>query len=171
MLPIQTLQTTRIVSISPDGTDPNAGSAGLPGSDVKAEMEHITVMRDVFATLDPHFAGILGALLTVAGDKIVIGNGFSSNKPALEICMDDTGCFRGLRAPTHGPGPRFLGSGREKGDEIQQLVSGWDQLRRLAESGDRDALVFLTLMKSGVIPRSEPRPGVHRASSRDIYVP
>ena len=49
--------------------------------------------------------------------------------------------------------------------------AGWDQLRRLAESGDRDALVFLTLMKSGVIPRSEPRPGVHRASSRDIYVP
>lgn len=30
--------------------------------------------------------------------------------------------------------------------------AGWDQLRRLAESGDRDALVFLTLMRSGAIP-------------------
>lgn len=32
--------------------------------------------------------------------------------------------------------------------------AGWDQLRRLAESGDRDALVFLTLMQSGAIPGS-----------------
>jgi hypothetical protein len=30
--------------------------------------------------------------------------------------------------------------------------AGWDQLRRMAESGDRDALVFLTLMRSGAIP-------------------
>lgn len=30
--------------------------------------------------------------------------------------------------------------------------AGWDQLRRLAESGDRDALVFLTLMRAGAIP-------------------
>ena len=29
--------------------------------------------------------------------------------------------------------------------------AGWDQLRRMAESGDRDALVFLTLMRSGAI--------------------
>lgn len=49
--------------------------------------------------------------------------------------------------------------------------AGWDQLRRLAQTGDRDALVFLTLMKSGVIARSQPRTGVYRASSGDIYVP
>ncbi|MEP4377762.1 MAG: hypothetical protein ABJ215_02365 [Alphaproteobacteria bacterium] len=30
--------------------------------------------------------------------------------------------------------------------------AGWERLRRLAESGDRDALVFLTLMRSGAIP-------------------
>ena len=32
--------------------------------------------------------------------------------------------------------------------------AGWDQLERLAESGDRDALVFLTLIQSGAIPGS-----------------
>ena len=32
--------------------------------------------------------------------------------------------------------------------------AGWDQLKRLASSGDRDALVFLTLMRAGVIPNS-----------------
>lgn len=45
--------------------------------------------------------------------------------------------------------------------------AGWDRLRRLAQSGDRDALVFLTLMNAGAIPRS----GVYRASSGDIYAP
>jgi len=30
--------------------------------------------------------------------------------------------------------------------------AGWDQLERLASSGDRDALVFLTLMRAGAIP-------------------
>lgn len=30
--------------------------------------------------------------------------------------------------------------------------AGWDRLELLATSGDRDALVFLTLMRSGTIP-------------------
>lgn len=32
--------------------------------------------------------------------------------------------------------------------------AGWDRLRRLAEAGDRDALVFLTLMRTGEVPRA-----------------
>jgi len=45
--------------------------------------------------------------------------------------------------------------------------AGWDQLRRLAASGDRDALVFLTLMKSGAIPRA----GVRPARAGGAYAP
>ena len=30
--------------------------------------------------------------------------------------------------------------------------AGWDRLERLAKAGDRDALVFLALMRSGAIP-------------------
>lgn len=37
--------------------------------------------------------------------------------------------------------------------------AGWDRLHRLAAAGDRDALVFLTLMKSGTIPRPAGRGG------------
>ena len=62
--------------------------------DVKAEMEDITVLGDVFLTFDPQLTGIFSTCFTTTGDVVVIGNGLCPDETALKIRMNDT---RGLR--------------------------------------------------------------------------
>lgn len=50
--------------------------------------------------------------------------------------------------------PAISGWAPPPADEFRhdRTHAGWDRLERLANAGDRDALVFLTLMRSGAIP-------------------
>jgi hypothetical protein len=50
--------------------------------------------------------------------------------------------------------PEISGWAPPPADEFRhdRTHAGWDRLERLANAGDRDALVFLTLMRSGAIP-------------------
>src|SRR5262245_26154312 len=93
---------------------------------VKPKMHDVTVLDDIVLAFDTHLAGILGALLAATGNEIVITDGLGADEAALEVGVDGACCFRRLGAPVHGPGARFLWSGGEKGDEIQQVIAGPD---------------------------------------------
>lgn len=56
-------------------------------------MHHIAVLHDISLSFGPHLSGFLGRLLSAQGDKVVIGNGFSANKPFFKIAVDHASCF------------------------------------------------------------------------------
>src|SRR5260370_17099768 len=94
----------------------NVATSAFKPSHIKAEMHHVAVLDDVIGAFEPHLAGILGALLAAAGDKIGVGDGFGPDKASLEIGVDDRGGLWRLGAAGHGPGARLLGAGGEIGD-------------------------------------------------------
>lgn len=72
-----------------------------------------------------------------------------------------------MLSPMGDQSPRTVGSWKPPPAaefRYDRTRAGWDRLRQLAESGDRDALVFLTLMNAGAIPRSGNRSGFHPVS-------
>src|SRR5271170_3739566 len=90
---------------------------------IETEMHDVAVLHDVFRAFEPHLAGILGALLTAAGDEIVIGDRLSADEAFLEIGVDGAGALRRLAALGYRPGSGFLRSDREERDEAQQRVA------------------------------------------------
>src|SRR5215831_12862934 len=93
-------------------------------------MEDVAVLGDVVLALGAHLAGVLGALLAAAGDEVGIGDGLGPDEAALEVSMDDAGRLWRRGAAPHRPGLRLLRSGREEGEEVEQLVAGADHLRQ-----------------------------------------
>src|SRR5207237_10089600 len=97
-------------------------------SNIKAEMHDVAVLDDVIGAFEAHLAGILGALLAATGDEIGIGDRLGADKALLEIAVDDAGGLRRLGAARDRPGARLLWARREKGDQIEERVSGADHL-------------------------------------------
>src|SRR4051812_35423957 len=89
-------------------------------------MEDVAVLDDILLAFEPHLAGVLGTLLTLAGDEIRIGDGFGADEALLEIGVDDAGRFRRAAAGAQGPGMRLLGADGEEGEEAEQAVAGAD---------------------------------------------
>lgn len=60
--------------------------------------------------------------------------------------------------------PAITGWAPPPADEFRhdRTHAGWERLERLANAGDHDALVFLTLMRSGAIPG---RDRIHNAAA------
>ena len=50
-------------------------------SHIEAEVKYIAVLDDIFRALEPHFAGLFGALLAAMGDEI----GKGKNRPSFSI--------------------------------------------------------------------------------------
>src|SRR6266404_2060167 len=96
------------------------------GSQIEAEMHDVAVLDDVFGAFEAHLAGILGALLAVARDEILIGDGLGADEAFLEIGMDDAGRLRRLAAPGNGPALCFLRADGEEGHEVEQRIAGAD---------------------------------------------
>src|SRR5438128_300145 len=99
-------------------------TTALGGSQIKAEMHDVAVLDDVLRAFEPHLARILGALLAVARDEILIGDGLGADEAFLEIGVDDAGRLRRLAAPRNRPGLRFLRADGEEGHEVEQRIAG-----------------------------------------------
>ncbi len=93
-------------------------------------MKDIPVLHLVVPPFQPHLAHLFRAGLALAGDEIVIGDGFRRNETAFEIGMDDTGCLRRGCTDADRPGAGFFRADGEEGDLVQQLVTGANDLRQ-----------------------------------------
>src|SRR6266550_2847545 len=85
------------------------------GSNVEPEVHHIAVADDVGGALEPHAAGVLGALLAATGDEILISNRFGANKAPFKIAVYLARSLRRSGPLLDGPGMRFLWAGGEEG--------------------------------------------------------
>ena len=59
-------------------------------------MEDVAVMDDIFRPFQPHFPCFLRALLALACNKIVIGDGLGANEAFFEIGVNNAGGFGGF---------------------------------------------------------------------------
>src|ERR1700741_1928098 len=89
-------------------------------------MHYVAVTDDIIRALEPHAAGVLGALLAAASDEILVGDGFGPDKALFEIAMNDAGGLWRLGTASDGPGPRFFRTGRQKGDQIEERIADPD---------------------------------------------
>ena len=87
-------------------------------------MQDVAVGDRVLRAFDPQLAGILGALLTAAGDVVVIGDHFGADEALFEIGMNGAGGLRRFGTFAYRPGVRLLGADREEGDEIEEGIAG-----------------------------------------------
>ena len=84
----------------------------LRALDVEAEMHDVTVLHDIVLALQAQFSGLFRAMLAVTGDEIVITDHLGTDKALLEIGVYDTCSLRRFSTNGDGPGPNFLGAGR-----------------------------------------------------------
>src|SRR6202162_6650520 len=89
-------------------------------------MHDIAVLDGVIGALKTHLAGVLGARLAAAGDKVLIGDRLGADEALLEIRMDAPGSLRRLGTARHCPSSRLLRACGEEGNQVQQLISGAD---------------------------------------------
>src|SRR3954454_3505426 len=110
-----------------------AGGEGYLGPDV----DHVAVLNDVVAALDPQGATVAGGGVAAGVDQLVPGDHLGADEALLDVAVNPA---RGLvcgSASRQGPGQRLLvGVGCEEADQIEQLESGSDQS---LESGALDA--------------------------------
>src|SRR6218665_1304868 len=60
-------------------------------SDVEEEVEHVAVLDPVVLAFGAHLARVPGALLALAGNEVVEGNGLGADEAALEVAVDHAG--------------------------------------------------------------------------------
>ena len=75
---------------------------------VEQEVQNVAVFDDVVLAFGAHLAGFLGALFTLVGDEVFIGDGLSADEALLEVGVDLAGGLRGGGADRDGPGADFL---------------------------------------------------------------
>ncbi len=91
---------------------PMARSAWAPiFSHIEPEIKNIAVLDDVVAPLGAHLAGVLGALLAVAGGEIPPRDGLGADEAALEVGVDGGGGLDCRAAALDRPGTRLLRPG------------------------------------------------------------
>ena len=90
-------------------------------------MHHVAILHDVVLAFQPELARIARARFAVAGNIIVIGNGFGADETMLEIGVDHASALRRFRSPRHRPGACFFRADREESDETQKIVTRADQ--------------------------------------------
>src|ERR1700722_444671 len=90
-------------------------------------MYHVAVGDDVFLAFQTQLSPIARAGFTTERNVVGISNRFGPDEPFLEIRMNDARRRRRFRAAVDCPGTRFLRTGREISDEIEQLITGADQ--------------------------------------------
>ena len=119
-------------------TNISPGSARTTTLHIEAEVHDVAVVHDVVLAFQPHLAGLLCSLLTLAGNEIVEGNHFGADEPMFEVGMDDAGRLGRGRADRDGPGAHFLRPRGEVGLQAEQLVRRVDHA---VEAGLREAEV------------------------------
>src|SRR5215472_6844510 len=100
-----------------------AENADASGLDIEAEMHHVAVADDVFATFEPHLTGFLSALLALVLDVVGIGDDLRANEALLEIGVNYARGLRRGAALANGPRAHFLRAGGKKRLESQQPVA------------------------------------------------
>src|SRR5882672_10056747 len=99
-------------------------------------MHDVAVLHDIFLALETELTGFAGTRFAVAGDVVVVSDGFGANEALFEIAVNDACPLRRPRALYHGPGAGLLGSGGEERDQAQEIVAGADHA---IESGLRQS--------------------------------
>ena len=80
-------------------------------SNIKSEMNNVSVPNNVVPAFQPPLAGFPGSGLSITSYEIVITDNFGPNKALLKIGMYDTGRRWSARSLFNCPGPCFPGSG------------------------------------------------------------
>src|SRR5690606_16288448 len=101
-----------------------SSESGYRALDVKAEMNHVAISNHIVFAFKSPFAGILGALLTFIGNKVVVGDHFGANKTLFEIRVYNRSGLGGGGADGDCPGAHFLDAGGEVGLQVEKFVAG-----------------------------------------------
>src|SRR5215468_1394556 len=76
----------------------NFTSRSVPGiaqsSHIETEMEYVAFLNEVFLAFQAQTARIARAGFTLVPDVVVVGDGFSADKAALEVGVDHAGRLR-----------------------------------------------------------------------------
>src|SRR5689334_4684889 len=83
-------------------------AGGLGGLDIEAEMKDVAFFHEVVLAFQPQLAGLARARLALAGNIVVIGDGFGADEAMFEIGVDGARRLWGGGAGAHRPGAHFL---------------------------------------------------------------
>ena len=84
---------------------------------IEQEVDDVAVLHDVVLAFAAYQALCLGGCHGAAGLHILKGDNLSADKAPLKVGVDFTGGLGGLGALLNGPGPAFVRTGGEEGDE------------------------------------------------------
>ena len=81
-------------------------------------MHHIAIFHDIFLSFHTQFTRLSHFCFTPVSNKIIIFNNLSTNKPLLEIGVDNSRSLRCCGSNRNGPGTNLFDTGGEIGLQV-----------------------------------------------------
>src|ERR1035441_1362166 len=123
---------------------------------LESEVEDITVLNQIIAAFQPHFARFLHGSFRTSRNKVVKRNRLSSNKALLEIRMNRTGSLWRFGTLFDRPGMSLFRPNRKESQQSKQRISRANHPRQPCFRQTKRFEKFLLLRLLG--PPWKPRP-------------
>src|SRR5947208_2522750 len=99
-------------------------AARRSASDIEAKIDDVAVRDRIFLALESRPTRLLAFGFAAVAHEIVVGDDFGADESLLDVAVDLAGGLLGDGAATDRPRADFVLTGREKADQIEEMVGG-----------------------------------------------